>query len=290
MNPTQNTVLKLAIQKSGRLSEKSLDYIKAAGISYHRDKAKLISVSRNFPIEILFLRDDDIPGYVENGVADIGIVGENVLEEKGSQVNVTERMGFSKCRLSLAVPNSATYESIHSLEGKTIATSYPNLLHKHLSQAGVKAKIHEISGSVEIAPGIGLADAICDLVSTGSTLKGNGLKEVEVILRSEAVLIQNPNLGSAKEGILEKLLFRLRSVLRAVNYKYILMNVPKAAVEKVCKVLPGMRSPTVVPLAEEGWFSLHTVVKEEDFWEIIDNLREAGAEGILVTGIEKMIL
>ena len=223
-------------------------------------------------------------------MADIGIVGENVLEEKGSQVTVTERMGFSKCRLSLAVPNSVAYESIHSLEGKTIATSYPNLLNKHLSQAGVNAKIHEISGSVEIAPGIGLADAICDLVSTGSTLKGNGLKEVEVILRSEAVLIQNPNLGSAKEGILEKLLFRLRSVLRAVNYKYILMNVPKAAVEKVCKVLPGMRSPTVVPLAEEGWFSLHTVVKEEDFWEIIDNLRDAGAEGILVTGIEKMIL
>ena len=290
MNSQASPILKLAIQKSGRLSEKSLEYIKSAGISYHRDKTKLRSLSKNFPIEILFLRDDDIPGYVESGVADIGIVGENVLEEMGSQVTITERMGFSKCRLSVAIPQTESYESIHSLAGKTIATSYPNLLAKHLKAAGVNAKIHEISGSVEIAPGIGLADAVCDLVSTGSTLKGNGLKEVEVIFRSEAVLIQHQQLDAAKHQILDKLLFRVRSVLRAVNYKYILMNVPGSAVESVCNVLPGMRSPTVVPLAEEGWYSLHTVVKEDDFWEIIDNLKEAGAEGILVTGIEKMIL
>ena len=290
MNSNNENILKLAIQKSGRLSEKSLEYIKSAGVSFHRDKNKLRSVSRNFPIELLFLRDDDIPGYVESGVADIGIVGENVLEEEGSQVRITERMGFSKCRLSLAVPQSEAYTSAQSLQGKTIATSYPNLLDKFLKKSGVQAKIHEISGSVEIAPGIGLADAICDLVSTGTTLRSNGLKEVEVILRSEAVLIQNKDLDSEKQAILDKLLFRFRSVLRAVNYKYILMNVPENAVEKICNVLPGMRSPTVVPLSEKGWYSLHTVVKENDFWEVIDNLKEAGAEGILVTGIEKMIL
>jgi len=290
MNQTSDTKLKLAIQKSGRLSEKSLEFIKAAGVSFRRDKARLRSVSPNFPLEILFLRDDDIPGYVESGVSDIGIVGENVLAEEGSEVTITERMGFSKCRLSVAIPQKDQYDSLQSLAGKTIATSYPNLLQKHLAQHGVNAKIHEISGSVEIAPGIGLADAICDLVSTGSTLLSNGLKEVEIIFRSEAVLIQNPHLSQEKQAILDRLLFRIRAVMRAENYKYILMNVPEKAIEEVCKVLPGMRSPTVVPLAEKGWFSLHTVVKEDEFWEVIDNLKNAGAEGILVTGIEKMIL
>ncbi|MEM6629488.1 MAG: ATP phosphoribosyltransferase [Bacteroidota bacterium] len=290
MNSSTNNILKLAIQKSGRLSEKSLEYIKSAGVSFRKDKNKLRAVSSNFPIELLFLRDDDIPGYVETGVADIGIVGENVLEEVGSQVRITERMGFSKCRLSLAIPQSEAYIGAQSLQGKTIATSYPNLLRKFLEKSGVTAKIHEISGSVEIAPGIGLADAICDLVSTGTTLRSNGLKEVEVIFKSEAVLIQNQTLDAEKQAILDKLLFRFRSVLRAVHYKYILMNVPEGAVEKICNVLPGMRSPTIVPLSEAGWFSLHTVVKENEFWEVIDNLKEAGAEGILVTGIEKMIL
>jgi len=289
MNQDSSAILRLAIQKSGRLSERSLQFIDECGIKYHRNKAKLKSTSYNFPLEILFLRDDDIPGYVARGVADIGIVGENVLAEKGEVVAITEKMGFSKCRLSIAVPNGMQYESIHSLADKRIATSYPNLLTQFLDQNGVNAQIHEISGSVEIAPGIGLSDGICDLVSTGSTLMSNGLKEVEVIFRSQAVMINYPQLSPAKTAILDKLLFRIRSVLRASNFKYILMNLPESAVEEVCKILPGMRSPTVVKLAETGWCSLHTVVKEDDFWEVIDNLKKAGAEGILVTKIEKMM-
>jgi len=286
----QDNKLRLAIQKSGRLSERSLQFIDECGIGYNRNKAKLKSTSYNFPLELLFLRDDDIPGYVANGVTDIGIVGENVLAEKAADVTIIERMGFSKCRLSIAVPQGAAYKDIHSLHGKKIATSYPNLLKQFLDKNGVEAHITEISGSVEIAPGIGLSDAICDLVSTGSTLLSNGLKEVEVIFRSEAVMISHKNLSEEKSAIVDKLLFRIRAVLRAENYKYILMNVPDSGIDEVCSILPGMRSPTIVPLAESGWHSVHTVIKEDDFWNIIDSLRKAGAEGILVTSIEKMIL
>lgn len=282
--------LKLAIQKSGRLSEKSLQFVKECGISYAWNKAKLKTQSFNFPLELLFLRDDDIPKYVADGIADIGIIGENVMVEKEKEVDLVEKMGFSRCRLSLAVPQSATYNSIQDLEGKKIATSYPNILQKHLDEQGVSAHIHEISGSVEIAPSIGLADAVCDLVSTGSTLLSNGLKEVEVIFRSEAVLVATPNLPAEKQEILDKLLFRIKSALRAQNYKYILMNAPNSAIGKISDLLPGMRSPTVTPLEEAGWSSVHTVVKEDEFWEVIENLRKVGAEGILVIPIEKMIL
>lgn len=282
--------LKLAIQKSGRLSEKSLRFVKECGISYDWNKVKLKTQSSNFPLELLFLRDDDIPKYVADGIADIGIIGENVMVEKEKEVKLVERMGFSKCRLSLAVPQTASYDSIQDLAGKKIATSYPNILQKHLKEQGVNAHIHEISGSVEIAPSIGLADAVCDLVSTGSTLLSNGLKEVEVIFRSEAVLISTPNLVPEKQAILNKLLFRIKSALRAQNYKYILMNAPNSAINKIADLLPGMRSPTITPLEEQGWSSIHTVVKEDEFWEVIENLRNAGAEGILVVPIEKMIL
>ncbi|MEL6254014.1 MAG: ATP phosphoribosyltransferase [Bacteroidota bacterium] len=282
--------LKLAVQKSGRLSEKSLQFIKECGISYAWNKAKLRTQSYNFPLELLFLRDDDIPKYVADGVADIGIIGENVMVEKGKKVDLVERMGFSRCRLSLAVPQTAEYNGISDLNGKKIATSYPFILQKHLEEQGVSAEIHEISGSVEIAPSIGLADAVCDLVSTGSTLLSNGLKEVEVILRSEAVMIATPGLSDEKQEILDKLLFRVRSALRAQNFKYILMNAPNSAIGQIASILPGMRSPTVTPLEEQGWSSVHTVVKEDDFWEVIENLRKVGAEGILVIPIEKMIL
>ncbi len=283
-------IVRLAIQKSGRLSERSLKFIDECGIGYNRNKAKLKTTSYNFPLELLFLRDDDIPGYVETGVADVGIVGENVLAEKQADVTIIERMGFSKCRLSIAVPQGVEYENIRSLHGKRIATSYPNLLRKFLNESRVEAHIHEISGSVEIAPGIGLSDGVCDLVSTGSTLLSNGLKEVEVIFRSEAVMISNNHLSKEKLEVVDRLLFRIRGVLRAENYKYILMNVPDTAIDEVCNILPGMRSPTMIPLAEEGWHSVHTVIKEDDFWNIIDSLKKAGAEGILVTSIEKMIL
>lgn len=282
--------IRLAVQKSGRLSERSLQFIKACGISYSRNKTKLKTVAYNFPLEILFLRDDDIPKYVADGVADIGIVGENVFAEKDESVVVAEKMGFSKCRLSIALPQNVEYEGVQSLQDKRIATSYPHLLESYLSKHGVTASIHEISGSVEIAPSIGLADAVCDLVSTGSTLLGNGLKEVEVIFRSEAIMIKNANLSPEKEALIERLLFRIRAVLKAENYKYILLNVPNHAVEAVKNLLPGMRSPSVIPLSDEGWSSMHSVVKEDDFWGIVEQLREIGAEGILVSPIEKMVL
>ena len=282
-------VLRLAVQKSGRLSERSLKFLDECGISYYRNKSKLKSTSYNFPLEIFFLRDDDIPKYVAQGVADVGIVGENVFAEKKQEVEIAERMGFSKCRLSIGVLQSMDYHGPKDLEGKKIATSYPVLLEEFLSAHGVSAEIHEISGSVEIAPSIGLADAVCDLVSSGSTLLSNGLKEAEIIFRSEAVLIKNHQLSAEKEQILDQLLFRIRSVLRANKYKYILMNVPRSAVQEVCDLLPGMRSPSIVPLADPSWCSLHTVIKEKDFWEIIDQLQQAGAEGILVTSIEKMM-
>lgn len=284
-----NTKLRIAIQKSGRLSEGSLELIKACGIKIRNTrKDKLIAEALNFPLELLYLRDDDIPQYVEDGIADIGILGENGVLEKNKDIRIIERLGFSKCRLSLALPKNIEYTGVEYFNGKRIATSYPVILEKFLRKNGVNSEIHEISGSVEIAPGIGLADAICDLVSSGSTLFSNGLREVEVILRSEAVLVSNPALNHHKQELLDKLLFRLRSIQKAQNAKYILLNAPNESVEKISSILPGMKSPTVTPLLEKGWSSIHSVVYEDQFWDIIDQLKENGAEGILVVPIEKM--
>jgi ATP phosphoribosyltransferase len=282
--------LKIAIQKSGRLSEDSIHLIKECGIHYNEAKNKLRCEATNFPLEILFLRDDDIPGYVADGVADIGIVGENVLLEKQKRLDVVEPLGFGKCRLSLAIPKADEYHGLQDLMNKDLATSYPNILADFLGKHGIQANIHEISGSVEIAPSIGLADAICDLVSSGGTLMSNGLKEVETVLKSQAVLIKNPALSAEKQAILNKLLFRIRSVLTAENNKYILLNAPNEHLAKIISMLPGMKSPTVLPLATEGWSSVHSVIREDDFWDVIENLRSAGAQGILVVPIEKMIL
>lgn len=283
-------ILKVAIQKSGRLSEKSLSLIQEAGINISNGQRKLVSRSSNFPLEILYLRDDDIPQYVTDKVADIGIVGENVVEEKGSDVEIVKRLGFSKCRLSLAVPKNVDYQGINYFNGKRIATSYPKILSKFLASHQVDAEIHEISGSVEIAPGIGLAEGIFDIVSSGSTLISNGLREVEVALNSEAVLITNHSLEEGKLEILNDLIFRINSVLAAGNSKYILLNAPNKNLEAIINVLPGMKSPTVMPLAEEGWSSVHSVLSEKKFWEVIDKLKELGAQGILVIPIEKMII
>lgn len=283
-------MLRIAIQKSGRLSEDSLKLIKECGISFVNSSLKLKTESTNFPLEILYLRDDDIPGYVADGVADIGIVGENVLVEEGMQHLAVEQLGFSKCRLSLAVPKADTYTGVSDLNGKNIATSYPNLLQAYLTENGVEAHIHTISGSVEIAPSIGLADAICDIVSSGSTLISNGLKEVERVFKSQAVLIANKDLNEEKRQILDKLLFRIHAVQRAQRAKYILLNAPNEKIEEITTLLPGVKSPTILPLAEEGWSSLHSVVNEDDFWEIIEKLKDAGAQGILVVPIEKMII
>ncbi|MFW5820233.1 MAG: ATP phosphoribosyltransferase [Bacteroidota bacterium] len=283
-------MLKVAIQKSGRLSEKSLSLIQEAGINISNGQRKLVSRSSNFPLEILYLRDDDIPQYVTDKVADIGIVGENVVEEKGSDVEIVKRLGFSKCRLSLAVPKNVDYQGINYFNGKRIATSYPKILSKFLASHQVDAEIHEISGSVEIAPGIGLAEGIFDIVSSGSTLISNGLREVEVALNSEAVLITNHSLEEGKLEILNDLIFRINSVLAAGNSKYILLNAPNKNLEAIINVLPGMKSPTVMPLAEEGWSSVHSVLSEKKFWEVIDKLKELGAQGILVIPIEKMII
>lgn len=285
-----STLLRIAIQKSGRLQEGSLDLLHESGLSFSNGKDQLKTQARNFPVEILFLRDDDIPQYVEDQVADVGIVGENVFCEKKKNNELVKRLDFAKCRLSMAVPRSENYTGVQWLNGKNIATSYPNIVKDFLQKNNIKAGIHEISGSVEIAPGIGLADAICDLVSTGSTLLSNGLKEVEVVMQSEAVIIANPALDAEKKKILEKLLFRIEAVRKAKNTKYILMNCPNSAIEKITSVIPGMKSPTIIPLAREGWSSLHSVVDENDFWERIDQLREFGAEGILVVPIEKMIV
>ncbi|MEZ4774864.1 MAG: ATP phosphoribosyltransferase [Bacteroidia bacterium] len=283
-------LLRLAVQKSGRLSEKSLALLEECGIGFFHNNTRLRTEALNFPLELLFLRDDDIPKYVASGVADVGIVGENVLEEKGESVSLVHRLGFSKCRLSVAVPHKMDYSGAKSLEGMKIATSYPKLLKRFLGNNQVSAEIHEISGSVEVAPGIGLSDAICDLVSSGSTLLANGLKEVEVIFRSEAILVSSPDLSAAKAAILDRLMFRIQSVLRAENYKYILMNVPDESIGIVTQLLPGMKSPTVMPLAESGWSSVHSVIREDEFWEVIENLRAAGAQGILVAPIEKMVM
>jgi len=286
----EKTILRIAVQKSGRLYEDSVQLLKECGIDLRNVKDRLKTVSENFPLEVFFLRDDDIPEYVEDGVADIGIVGQNVLVEKGRSVNTVEALGFGKCRLSVAVPKAMEYTGIQSLQGKRIATSYPNLVKKFLGENAIQASIHEISGSVEIAPGIGLSDVVADLVSSGGTLFMNGLKEVEVILESQAVLVSNKNISQEKQDILEKLLFRIRSVKKAKRSKYVLMNVPNDNLEKVIALLPGMRSPTVLPLAESGWSSVHSVLSEDEFWDRIEKLRAAGAEGILVVPIEKLIL
>lgn len=283
-------MLRIAIQKSGRLYEDSVQLLKECGIELRNVKDRLKTVSENFPLEVFFLRDDDIPEYVEDGVADIGIVGQNVLGEKGRTVETVEKLGFGKCRLSIAIPKSMEYEGIHSLQDKRIATSYPRLVEDFLAEKGIRASIHEISGSVEIAPGIGLSDVIADLVSSGGTLFMNGLKEVETILDSQAVLIKNAAVDENRTMILERLLFRIRSVKKAKRSKYILLNAPNAQLEKIISLLPGMRSPTVLPLAESGWSSVHSVLSEEEFWDKIERLKEAGAEGILVIPIEKMVI
>jgi len=282
--------LRIAIQKSGRLSEKSVSILKEAGISLTNGERKLLSVSGSFPIEVLYLRDDDIPQYVRDKVADIGIVGENVFAEKGNDIEIIERLGFSRCRLSLAVPKQVTYNGPAFFNNRKIATSYPVILKRYLDDKGIKAEIHEISGSVEIAPGIGLADGIFDIVSSGSTLIGNGLQEVEVVMKSEAVIIGRSDLQDGKKSILNDLLFRIRSVLAATNNKYILLNAPNDKLDQIISIIPGMKSPTVMPLAESGWSSVHSVLSESQFWQIINELRAYGAQGILVIPIEKMIV
>lgn len=282
--------LKIAVQKSGRLQEKTVALLKECGLSFSNGPNRLKTDARNFPAEILYLRDDDIPQYVQDAVADIGIVGENVFIEKNKSTKLVERLDFAKCRLSIAVPKSTEYTGTAFLEGKRIATSYPFIVTKFLEEKNINAEIHEISGSVEIAPGIGLADAICDIVSTGSTLLSNGLQEVETVMKSEAVLVAGQQLSTSKQEILDKLIFRIKAVNTAKNNKYLLLNTPNDAIEAITKVLPGMKSPTVTPLNEEGWSSLHSVVNEDDFWNKIDQLKSLGAQGILVIPIEKMIL
>ena len=282
--------LKLAIQKSGRLNQDSMQLLKECGIDISNGINQLKADASNFPIEVFFLRDDDIPQYVQDGVADIGFVGENVVYEKAKKVEVAYALGFGKCRLSFAIQKGEEFTGPQFLAGKKIATSYPVLVQKYLDQHQIIAEIHEISGSVEIAPGIGLADVVCDLVSSGSTLFMNGLKEAETILNSQAVLIKRSNLNAELVPILERLLFRMESVKKAKKNKYVLMNAPNAQIDKIIAVLPGMKSPTIVPLATEGWSSVHTVIEEADFWNLIEQLKVLGAEGILVVPIEKMIL
>ncbi|MET3880721.1 ATP phosphoribosyltransferase [Chitinophaga sp. OAE865] len=282
--------LKIAIQKSGRLHDDSIKLLKECGIDINNGVNKLKTEATNFPLEVFFLRDDDIPQYIEDGVADIGIVGENVVLEKQKQVNIVQKLGFGKCRLSMAVEKSMDYTSVKDLQNKRIATSYPVIVEDFLQQNGITAEIHEISGSVEIAPGIGLADAICDLVSSGSTLFMNGLKEVETVLKSEAVLAACHSLKPEQQLLLDKLLFRIQAVRKAKNNKYILLNAPNDKLNEIIGLLPGMKSPTVLPLAEAGWSSVHSVLNENDFWDIIESLKEAGAQGILVVPIEKMVI
>ncbi len=282
--------LKLAIQKSGRLHDDSIRLLKECGIDISNGVNKLKAEATNFPLEVYFLRDDDIPQYVEDAVADIGFVGENVVYEKKKKVTVVEKLGFGKCRLSMAVRRGEDYTDASFLNGKKIATSYPVIVENFLKEKNVTAEIHEISGSVEIAPGIGLADAICDLVSSGSTLFMNGLKEAETILQSQAVLIRNNGLEESKTQLLNRLLFRIQSVKKAKNNKYILLNAPNDKLNEIIALLPGMKSPTVLPLADPGWSSVHSVLNENEFWDIIEQLKGAGAQGILVVPIEKMIV
>lgn len=281
--------LKIAIQKNGRLSEKSLELLKECGIKLSNGERKLKTTSSNFPIEILFLRDDDIPQYVEQGVADIGILGENEVWEKDKKVTTLKRLGFANCRLSLAIPKEENYTGLSFFNQKKIATSYPNILEKFFNEKQIDVEIETIGGSVEIAPGIGLADGIFDIVSTGSTLQMNGLKEVELVTKSEAVLISNNALNLEKKAILEQLLFRIQSVKNASENKYILLNAPNKSIEAIASMLPGMKSPTVLPLQKQDWSSIHSVVKEDEFWDVIGQLKVLGAEGILIINIEKMI-
>ena len=281
--------LKIAIQKSGRLHDKSIELLKDCGISVQNGKDQLKVTVANFPLDILYLRNSDIPQYLEDGVADIAIVGENLLIEKQKNVSVIRRLGFSKCRVSLAVPKAVTTNELSYFNGKKIATSYPNTLNKFLSDNGIEADIHQIAGSVEIAPNIGLADGVCDIVSSGSTLFKNGLRETQVILRSEAVLAKGPQLSEEKQAILDKLCFRVNAVLRGQASKYVLMNVPNDKIAAVSALLPVLKSPTVLPLAEEGWSSLHTVIDESQFWDVIEELKLAGAEDILVVPIDKIV-
>lgn len=282
--------LKIAIQKSGRLSQESIALLEECGLKFPNGGGKLITECTNFPVEILFLRDDDIPQYVEQNVADIGIIGENVFLESEKAINIIEKLNFSACRLSLAIPKETDYPGLNFFSGKKVATSYPNILQQYFNENCIEATLEVISGSVEIAPGIGLADGICDIVSSGSTLLSNGLKEVETVIKSQAVMVANSSMDAEAQHILEKLLFRIRSVQKAKESKYILLNAPNDQLEKIIRILPGMNSPTILPLAKEGWSSLHSVISEEKFWDVIDELKEAGAEGILVVPIEKMIL
>jgi ATP phosphoribosyltransferase len=282
--------IRIAVQKSGRLQEKSIKLLSECGLNFSNGTNRLKAVSYNFPAEILFLRDDDIPQYVQDGVADIGIVGENVFIEKEKDVELVQRLNFAKCRLSIAVPKGMDYHGLSDLRGKRIATTYPNIVRGFLKEKSVECEIHEISGSVEIAPGIGLAEAICDIVSTGSTLLSNGLKEVETVMRSEAVMISGKSLDSTIKDLLDKLIFRIKSVNTARNNKYLLLNAPNESIDKITSIMPGMKSPTITPLGMEGWSSLHSVVNENEFWEKIDQLKELGAQGILVIPIEKMII
>ena len=281
--------LKIALQKQGRLSDGSTDLLRKCGIGFSNGLGKLRAEAADFPLEIFFLRDDDIPDYVADGVADVGIVGENIIAENPKAVETIEKLGFGRCRLSLAVPKGFEYAALSDLAGRRIATSYPNILRAFFAEKNVETDIHEISGSVEIAPSIGLADAVCDLVSSGSTLFSNGLHEVETVMTSEAVLIAREGLGDGAAAILEKLLFRIRSVKSAAQNKYILLNAPAEKTDEIAKLLPGMRSPTTVALAEPGWVSMHSVVSETDFWNVVDDLKRAGAEGILVLSIDQMI-
>ena len=282
--------LKIALQKKGRLSESSLRLLKKCDISISTNDRKLKALSKSFPLEVLFLRDDDIPQYVEQGVADIGVVGENIVVEKKNKVVNKMNLGFAQCRLSLAIPREIEYTGIQYFQNKTIATSYPTILNGFLRKNNISAEIEQIGGSVEIATGIGLADGILDIVSTGSTLVMNGLKEVEKVMESEALLIANPELSDEKNELLNQLLFRIKATRLGKNNKYILLNAPNDAVKTIANILPGMKSPTILPLAQEGWSSIHSVVQENDFWNVIDKLKQEGAEGILVIPIEKMVL
>ena len=285
-----NKKLHIAVQKSGRLHDESLKLLNDCGISIDNGKDQLKAVARNFPLEIFYLRNGDIPQYIRDGVVDIAIIGENLLNEKGKEITIKEKLGFSKCRVSIAIPKDDAYKGIKSLTGKKIATSYPNTVEGFLAEKGIDAELHIINGSVEIAPNIGLSDAICDIVSSGSTLFKNNLKEVEVLFKSEAVLAASSILDAEKTDILEKLQFRIQSVLKGRQSKYILMNVPNDSIDKISSILPVLKSPTVLPLAKQGWSSLHSVVNEGTFWEVIDELKAAGAQDILVCPVEKMVL
>lgn len=282
--------LHIAVQKSGRLHDESLKLLNDCGISIDNGKDQLKAVARNFPLEIFYLRNGDIPQYLRDGVVDIAIIGENLLVEKGDDISIKEKLGFSKCRVSIAIPKEDTYKGIETLTGKKIATSYPNTVKGFLAEKGIEAELHIINGSVEIAPNIGLSDAVCDIVSSGSTLFKNNLKEVEVLFKSEAVLAASSTLDAKKNDILKKLQFRIQSVLKGRQSKYILMNVPNESIDKISSILPVLKSPTVLPLAEPGWSSLHSVVNEGTFWEVIDELKAAGAQDILVCPVEKMVL